>query len=96
MPSDALELWTCERCELIGSAGQLLGHEEASGHAVRKLSAAEDRGVREIWAAEGRDPLGEEFRAAFRGTLLTDTGRALVRGLVGRLGGGGGLDGPDF
>jgi hypothetical protein len=94
--AEAGELWCCPRCELIGSAAQANGHEASTGHDVRKLSAAEEAGVREIWASEGRDPVDGGSSLPVLGAMLTQTGRALAARTRDRFGGGGGLDGPDF
>lgn len=95
--SASAELWCCDVCEQIGSVEQAQGHEANTGHAVRKLTAAEERGVREIWAEEGRSPLDGAQSSGVLGVLLTDYGKQLVRGLARSFGGGGGgLDGPDF
>lgn len=90
------ELWCCPACELIGSAAQANGHEANTGHTVRRLSAAEEAGVREIWASEGRDPVDGGTASPLLGALLTQQGRELAGRLRDRFGGGGGLDGPDF
>lgn len=95
MDRELPELWCCERCEAIGSAQQAQTHEAETGHTVRRLNAAEASGVREIWAEEGRDPMGDVPSRRILGTLLTEHGRALARSIAGGMGGGG-LDGPDF
>lgn len=88
-----MELWCCNRCEMIGGTELALQHEEETGHAVRRLTEAEARGVREIWAEEGRGADGRPV-SAMLATLLTETGRQLARSIAGRFGGGGGLDDP--
>jgi len=92
---EAVELWCCPACELIGSAEQANGHEASTGHNVRKLSAAEEAGVREIWEQEGRSPVDGASASPLLGGLLSRMGRELSQGMNGRFGGGG-LDGPDF
>lgn len=88
MPAAPAELWTCERCASIGSTQQAQEHEAQTGHTVRRLTAAEANGVREIWQEEGRDEMGGSGgRSVNLAAELIGYARAFRSG---------GLDGPDF
>ena len=79
------DLWVCSACSLIGDVGEANRHEDATGHEVRRLTDAEQTGVRERWVEEGRDPRSG-------GVTLVPSLLAYARMRLG----GGSLDGPDF
>lgn len=88
-----VELWVCDKCSQIGSCAEAQEHEIESGHAVRRLTGEEAQGVREVWADEGRDPRNGRIDLGIIGTLLTEEGKRLARGIGSRLRG---LGGPDY